>query len=395
MTTEFTLKELLEGVEETEALAELKEILEDQGIDTTDWTEGSLSQTNLQLCAYVYSTLTKKISSGIKSTLNTYSSGSGLTILADSFFDNQRILSEKTQGKMVVSGSSVIFPRTWSIGELIVTNGSFNFLNDSQITLNSGTPVVTASFSAEVAGADYNISTDSTLAPIQTEVGLSITNPAVTGTDSWIEVRGNDEEEDDTLRKRNGLKWTSLQSSEHTVDKVRALAISASADIFYVSVDDQNPRGAFTSDVYVSYQTTTASAADVELVQDKLNNSFFGNSTYGYVSASNATQIEFSSSVSVYYNPSANLAAVKAAAFAAANDFVADIPIGGKNYLPFVSLTNVARVNDLIRDLESVDGVSTVEISPNSDLIFQPNEKLTAPADWNTVFSFFKLAVPV
>jgi len=390
MTT-FTLQQLREGLTLEQAIDELKELLEDQDLDTTDWTEGSPAQTVLQLQAFQYSSLSQRLAAFVDSSLNQFSSGSGLTVLSDSQFDNVRTLSSVTQGRMIVSASAVLLPKTFQIGELKVTDGSFIFENVNQIVLNASTNLVTASFQGESPGSDFNIATDSTINPVQTEVGLSVTNPAIIATNTWISLAGNDEEEDGALSQRNDLKWSSLEASEFTHERVEALALTASADVFFVSVDDQNPRGPFTADVYLANLATTASTGDVELVQTKLDAAFFGNSTTGLVSASKAVEIQFSSSIEIYYNPTANLAEITDAAEVKGIEFISEIPIGGKSYLPFDNLSNVASLNDLIFKLEGIEGVNKTIIIPNTDLTFLNNEKLTVPSDWSTIFTFFKL----
>jgi len=396
----FTLQQLLAGVTEAEALVELTDLLSDIDIDTTDWKEGDPSQTFLQLQSLVYSKLSQKIASSLSASLNEFSFGEGLSALGDSYFDNQRLQSSRTEGDIIVSGSATLFPLTFNATELQVTDGTFVFENINQVVLNQSQPFVTASFRALEAGSDYNIGTSSSLSTVDSFVGMSVRNPIVPTTTTWITTTGTDEEEDKTLRLRNKNKWANLQAAETTKARVTSLALSASSNVAFVNVDDTNPRGAFTVDVYISALTTTGSAEDAAAVQAKLDALYFGNtavssSTYHRMSASLATEIEFSSSINVIYNPTTNFSELQTDTFAAATAWVGEIPIGGNNYAPFANLSNIASINDLVVKIESVPGVSKIVVAPNTDLTFLKNEKLTSPSDWGTVITFSKLSVGI
>lgn len=396
MTTSFKIEDILAGLTRQQAIEELLELLQDQGVDTTDWTVGSPSRTMLEEAALVYSALATKAATIASGSFNSLSTGDALTLLSDSFFDNKRQLSRATEGKFVLSASVGIFPlpKTYNPGDLTVTDQAFNYQNTKQILLNASNNVVTTSFRAVQAGADWNIANNSSLSTQTSEVGLSITNPPIAGTNTWITLEGQDGESDNVLRQRNALKWTSLQISGSTADKVKAVTLDASPNLFFVSIDDQAPRGAGTADVWVSRQKTTASLADVELANNALTGIGWNNETNAYVSASAAQKIAFSSSIDVYYSPSVSLTTVREQSFAAADDFIANIPIGGKSFLPFADISNIAPTDDLIDRLRDIDGIKKVIVDPSEDQNLQSNEKLTTPTGgWSTVFTFNKTAL--
>jgi hypothetical protein len=389
----YTLSQLLEGMTIEQAEEELLELLQDQGIQTTDWKVGSPELTMLKLDAYVYSTLVNRVAQTTKNSINSLSSGSALTYLADSHFNNQRIESSFTEGYMVVTGSSANVPKTFQEKEMIVTDGTYNFYNLSQFTIDNTTQYVTTSFIAELPGSEYNIPINSDLSLVGSEVGFSVSNPVYTYgiSGSWITSYGTDDESDNSLRNRNAVKYSSFQTGDVTSDRVTLLVLSASSDVEYVSVDDTNPRGPFTVDVYLSKATETVSTGIVNTVNDRLKNAFWGNSTNGLVLAIAATPVTFARTITVYYSKDAFLPDVVQQVEDVCNAWVASIPIGGNNYSPYG--TNIAHVYDLITDINGVDGVQKVSISDDSDLSLYVYQKLVAPTDWNSLITYQKLAL--
>jgi phage-related baseplate assembly protein len=374
----FTIKQLTAGLTLEDAESELLEFLQDEGILTTDWKEGSPELTLLKLMAYVYTELVNRCAQNAYNSLNAYAVDSALTYLADSHFDNQRELSEVTVGNMVVTGSASIVPKTFAATELKVTDGDYVFYNVNQFTLSHAIPYVTESFRAESAGAEYNIVANSTLSTVASNIGVTVTNPALTGSTTWITTLGRDTESDSTLRTRNTAKWTSLQTSEVTLDRLKSIALNASPELTYVSIDDNAPRGPGSVDVYCSRDTVPTVQSDIDLVQAALNLAFFNNSTGERVTAYGATAKYFDKTIKVYYYPSANSTTVYAAVQEAIDDWIATIPIGGKAYT--TTLTNIASVYDLIRLLEDLDGVAKVSFDSPTDISFAVDEKLLTPA---------------
>lgn len=386
----FTIKQLTTPITLAEAEEQALSIVQDQGITTTDWKDGSPELTCIKLWAEFYSEFINRCSQITYNTLNTYAEGPALTYLADSHFDNQRVLAEFTVGNMVVTGSAAIVPKTFQAKELKVTDGDYIFYNQNAFTLSNAIPYVTESFVAELPGAEYNISPNSSLTSIASNVGISIFNPPVTGSTTWITTLGRDEESDDTLRKRNTSKWTTLQTSEVTLDRLINLSLSASPQLEYISVDDSQSRGPGTVDVYCARKNNPTTASDITLVQNALNLAFFGNSTGSRVTAYAASNKYFDRTLTIYYGPTVNGTTLYTTIKTTIDTWIATIPIGGNIYT--ATLKNIASLNDLIRDLESLEGVVKVKFNDTTDITLDINEKLVSPTTYDTLITLTELA---
>jgi hypothetical protein len=386
----FNFQQLTTGLTLEQAEEELREIAEAQGINTQGWRVGSPEYTMLKMLALFYSEQTQRVAQASLNQINQFASGAALTYLADSHFANSRIQASAAIGNMIVTGSSQFVPRTFQPTEFKVTDGTYIFYNLNQFTISNAVPYVTESFMAEANGTDYNIPANSTLTTVETNIGFTVTNPANSGSSTWITQFGGDEESDRALQLRNALKYSSLQTGDLTIDRVKYLALSASIANTYVAVDDSNPRGAGTANIYLSADTSTATSASVAAAQLAMNQAFFGNLNGDLVTCYAASASYFSRPITVYYkasviNPTSLITTVKQEA----DNWIASIPIGGNNYLPLAN--NIASITDLIRDLENVTNVAKVRLSDTSDISLQKNEKLVSPTNWDNLISFVKL----
>ena len=385
----FSFFQLTTPVSFEQAEEELLELAEDQGIDTSQWVEGSSELTCLKMIALYYSKMSERVAQVNLNQINKYSSGSALTFLAESQFANSRSLAETTVGNFIITGSSQYVPRTFQAGNVKITDGTVNFYNVEQFTISNAVPFVTASFRAENPGAEYNIPINSVLTFATTEIGFSASNPPNPDSSTWITTFGADEETDLTLQLRNALKYSTLQTGDLTVDRVAYLALSASSNNVYVSVDDSNPRGPNTANVYLSNTTEVATSASIAAAQLAMNRAFFGNSAGDKITCYAASGSYVSEAITIYYSPTVtNLDALKTSVFQIADDWVGSIPIGGNDYSP--GPQNAAWVSDLIAPIDELLGVVKVKVN-NEYIVLDTNEKLISPDDWNSVFTFTRL----
>lgn len=390
----FTYEDLIRGITFDEATAEVKTLATNGGIDTSNWVVGSLPYHNLIQHGFLYSVMSEKAATILKLLNNSTSSGSALTMLADSYYDNQRYSSQTAIGNVIISGSALAnLPKTFTPNTFKITDGEVIFQNRNTFTISNATPYVTESFIAAKAGADYNIPSNSTLVTTTTNLGFTITNPPTVGgiSGSWLTTFGVNEETDRQLQIRNQLKYSTLQFGDITEDRVKYICLSASLSNTYVSIDDSQWRGQATVNVYVSSDTTTATSASVEAAQLALNTAFFGNSNSEMVIVQAATSVVYNRAITIYYSPTViDITSLKQTVFGVCEQWVAGIPIGGNDYLPFAA--NIASLTDLIHNLEDLDNVVKVNITNSStDITLAINEKLTSPTDWNTVVTFVKL----
>lgn len=385
----FSLEQLRDPPTEDEALEELKGLLSDAGLITTDWVPGSVELTLLRLSAFLYSNLGERASTLSKVFFNDDSEGDALTALSDSHFDNQRVGAVRTQGQMLLSLSVGNGPYNFAIGEVsVVADDQFEYTNTTAGTLSGPSYTLTLSFEASDFGSAYNIANDAELRT--TFNGVTVFNPAQAGSDTWISRLGADEESDEVLRIRNSTKWSTLATGEMVNERVRYLALSASADVHDVYVDDQNPRGAGTVDVYCAGDLFTAPGGSVAEVQHKLTGSFFGGSSR--ILALAAPELEFNRTVTVYYKPSAVLDEVTTAVEEALDTWIASVPIGGLDFSP--GPNHVASIGDLIALLEGIETVRKAVVqTAGTDITLAVNQKLTKPdSGWTSLVTYVRTA---
>lgn len=400
----FNFQQLTAGITDEEALQELKNFLEDQGINVTNWKPGSPSQTNLQLDAYVYRNLVNRIAQQSFNQLNQYASASALTELARSRFQNERVLAVNTSGYMYVSSSSVARPITFLATELKVSDpdNGLTYWNTDQIVLNDSNPAGSFRFLAEEPGVEYNIDTNITMSLVQTQIGLEVTTPPYAiGATTWYDIPGKDEESDNSLRQRNETKFATLQRGESIYRGVEAMVRNATS-IEYTKVDDSNPKGPGTVDVYLAGFLDTATPAQVIESQAVLDLNFFGNVGFNpadtddrRVSAIAApkTNWNVSNNIVVWIDPSFLKHDIEVAVDKAMNDLLSVIPIGGYNLSTsdFGSISKPHHVpwSLITQTLMDITGVKRVFAASCEDIDVGEFGKLVPPFNnsWTTAIT--------
>jgi hypothetical protein len=101
--------------------------------------------------------------------------------------------------------------------------------------------------------------------------GLSVTNPVVAGTQTWITRRGRDAEALVSLKTRCDERWADLSFDATAERFARIIRDAFEADdqtnpITRIYVDDTNPDGPGSVWVYMARDATPATADDVLLV---------------------------------------------------------------------------------------------------------------------------------
>lgn len=390
----FTWECLYAGTDFTveDAKAELLKYVQDLGIRTTDWSDGAPETIALELASYLYAKQVNRVGRAVRANTMDASSGSALTSFSDSWFDNQRVEATLAKGIMQFTASSDIVPITFAANELQVTDGNYVFTNDEAFTLTSASNASAEYVTADDEGAAYNINDDSTLTFVGTVNGLTAYNPPneVTLTASWLTQLGVDDEEDATLKLRNRTKFSTFEKGSKTVDYVKALAVSASAGVVDMYIDDQNPRGQFTVDVYLAQSASTATGAQVSAVQTAFDDAFFGNTIGGLtlVSASMAEEREFNDAFNVLYKPNLPIDIIKQAVNDKLDEWVSSIPTGGKSYLPATG--SAYSMFELIRYLGEIDDLVSVSgLAAQGYISMNKNQKLIEPAGgWDSLIVY-------
>lgn len=407
----FTFKQLVEEKTQEEVLIELKKFLEDLGILTTNWKPGSPSQTNLQLDAYIYKQLMDRVASQSKNQLNQFATGEALTQLALSRFANKRVLADRTIGYMNVSSSAEIQPRTWLPGELKVTDPNNNLLifsNVETITVSSTNAENTYKFQALQAGESYNIASDVTMSFVSTINGLEVTNPAYgTNSDTWITSQGSNEESDNALRARNETKFASLQRGE-TINAGVSNIIYEATQMEFVKIDDTNPRGPGSTDIYIANPLSIATDSQVSASQVAMNANSFQNENYNsnsdeYRNMVYAAEAQpWDRELTIWYEPNLNATDITLQIYSVMDDLVSTTPIGGLSFTvnggidAGDSRTHHLPYSEVVDRLMDIEGVRRVSSDDTTDIEISNFKKLLRPSDydtnlWSTVLTIEKL----
>ena len=178
------------------------------------------------------------------------------------------------------------------------------------------------------------------------------------------------------MRARCRAKWGTLASVEVLKAKIEYLALNADQTITRVGVDDQNPRGEGTFDVYLATDTGPASGAAVTAVQNVLDPLFFqSNAADANASAADPLAI----TATLYYDPAYDATDVQTAVETALLAWFASIPLGGFNYGAGAGLAHVVRLEDVQDALKS----ATI-----GDVKVIKSLSVTVPASYTTIADF-------
>lgn len=215
----LTLKQLLTPMTEEQALDLSLDILDSVGFNATSWQSGSIARTLVQGFSRVWADTSVTAATIAEGIFNKTASGPWLDLVSDSFFENERGAPSNTIGKFRFVSSLAAPTHTKAAGDVIIadqpnSNGDTpnTYRNVSGFTLNPGDDVL-IDVVAEVAGSNANIPNNSSLYDWTGLVGVTVTNPAIPTTASWITTFGADAEGDPALRERNSGKLQTLEYS--------------------------------------------------------------------------------------------------------------------------------------------------------------------------------------
>jgi hypothetical protein len=322
----LTLDQLRTPITREQALQTLLDEAQSLGFSSSSWQSGSVQRTLLTLVAEVWSQLSEFVDAVSRFAFNDSSTGDALTAFSDSHYDNQRVEAVQTVGTVRLTGGAVGPPHVVAIGQLVVSDSvnGYTYRNTTAGTVPvSGT--VDLTFQAEVAGLSRNVA-NNTITTMNTALaGVTCNNPPLpSGT--WITTLGVDEEADSVLQTRNRAKWGVL-AYDTPAAGYEYMALTADTDIARVGVDDSNPRGPGTINVYIARATGIATGADVSTVQAYIND-HKACSADVLVAASTAQAQNLTATVHVTaaLNTTTKQAEIKQAAY----DYINSLAIGGE-----------------------------------------------------------------
>lgn len=379
----LTFAQLTTPVTQDQALSTLVDWLAAAGFNSRSWQSGSTQLTFLTAFARGYSKVTEMVSTLAKAGFNETAEGEWATRFARSNYDNERVPASTTRHLMQFACSSNAGPYPQAAGKIVVSDGTrtYRLVNDDTypiVTIPSGGSVSMVC-EAEVAGAAGNVAPGTITRMITTFVGVDCTNTSIL-------KAGTDEEQTTRLRERNRTKWANL-SIEVTADGCRYLALSASAEVQKTYIEDTNPRGAGTVDVYVFGYDRPVSPDGVTLVQLALDKRFVGNiqpNGSRRALAISAPEYDLITGGTIYCQPG-QTAAAQVAVEAALLELVRQAPLSGFDYTP--GATNVLARNDIIQAIEGAAGVRlSVLTTPAADLTIPDHAGIVPPEDWGFAY---------
>lgn len=374
----------------SEVYAWLIELLKSVGFETDGWQSGRIQRSIMTTIAAGNADLSELVKFTVEFSFGPTSSGPPLTLFSLSRYRNRRVLARKTKGPMRLRnvGSS---SHPMGVGEVIVSDGAgTEFRNTTGGTLPPGSVGAPSSlvleFEAALAGAaSSNIGRGAVRLMVTQFAGVSVSNDVNPVDQPWYTLIGLDEELDTALQRRNETKWA-LQSLELVKEGFEAVARANGA--IKVDIDDTNPRGQGTLDVYAAGAAAQLGVAEMQAIQLAFSKRvfrtdatwqspwLFGNSSLIQVKPPAMQTFSLPAGI-VYYT--GQLAAVKEAVRLALNDIVTLCPIGGYNYAP--GPTNVITIGDLSHAIEEIEGVATVELGLVADYAVASRTLVIADTD--------------
>lgn len=261
----LSYKELTQPPTEDELFTTLLELATLAEFPATSWQSGSVPLSLLQVEKTELVKLATLVADIGKGGLLDEATLDWLTLFAISVFDEERVPAVKTLGLATLTCSALAGPYTIAVGQLVATNaGGKQFRNTTGGTLASG-GTLQLTFEAEEAGAASNIGSGTLTILLTPLAGVTIANPAVPPSSTWITRSGADEETDAQLRARCRAKWATLGTGA-TADSYAFWAREASAEVRRVKVLEHSNAGAPTDGhvtLYLAAEIGTVSAQAV------------------------------------------------------------------------------------------------------------------------------------
>jgi hypothetical protein len=225
----ISLSQLLVPVSEGQATETLLQYLAGQGYQATSWQDGSIQKTLVKGFGKLYSAISGVVSDLAAAGYPKLAQGLYQDALGQYWYNLDRVPATATIGTMTLTLSAAAAPAAWLASDLVVAAAPQAPANSYRIldpgSLGPGASG-TFSFAAESPGAAGNIPPNATLYFWTPIAGLSATNPALTGTSTWVTTPGTDVESPERYGDRMIGRWSRLTYS-NTEGAYRAWALEA------------------------------------------------------------------------------------------------------------------------------------------------------------------------
>ncbi len=364
----LTLGALLKTTSVADALQLEIDILQSLGFNATSWQEGSVQLTWLEMGATLYSNLTELTAAITSFGFNSTSEGDALTLFSDSNYDNQRFTATNTLGTIEHTTIVGAGPYVVIVGQLVVQDdvNGFTYRNITGDTFTSGS-TVSLIYQAEEAGAAKNVSND-TITTLNTPLaGVSVNNPGPGAGVTWVTAAAIDEETDIDIRVRNTTRWATLTITAPE-DAYNNIVRNSTATITRSTIDDSNPRGAGTVDIYIAGPLGSVGATEQATAQAAVDIKRPYTADPDVLLPSTVV-VPFTATV--FITSSLDTAAERTAIEQAVTDFVNAQPIGGTSDLGTPNIIPFSILSQTVTDFDSV--VNVTWATPTADIVLSPN----------------------
>jgi uncharacterized phage protein gp47/JayE len=368
-----TLDDLISPETSDEVLQYFLTELANVGFPTTAWQTGGVAYTLLRIESLKLSDQVALIAAIAKGGLLDLSSGAWLTLLAKSHYDLTRYPAAFAQGTVRVAIASGNPGQTIQPGQLWIKTPSgllYNSVNPAPVVIGAGSSAV-IQFKAESPGSTYNVAIGTGLTLVTPLPGMTATFED-TGDGTWLTVQGADEESDTNLKTRCRTRWATV-GVQKTRDAYLFLTMNVpglSTQPDRVYIDDQNPRGPGTVDVWFAGPGGPLPAPDATAIATYLTDR---QSPCTDVDGANA--VTRAITVTATYEYEGAFAGAGAQASDAVTAFIQALPLGGTlDRADIVYLIrNTPGVGDVYLDTVLINGSA-------ADLTIAKNEVATVAA---------------
>lgn len=384
----LTIAQLTKVVTEEQALGVILDELEALKFAARSWQSGSIPLTLVHVFARLWANGSSAVADIAAAGFNDLATGGWLDLLSLSHYKNARKSGSATEGYLTLTAASnAPGPFTFAAGDLVFVDKVVgrSYRNVAGDTLPAGQSLDVL-VRAEQMGSAGDVP-NGTITIMRTPlVGVTVTNAARLGTNSWITQNGSDVESHEALRERNRSKWGSLAIFGGPELAYRYWAATAHQSVRRVHVDTDNPRGSSTLDIYLAGDAGPVSATVASDVDAFLRGEVDGVQRVALgadVLVKSAERLSLRVRAKVYVQTAFNNAGTQALLLQVVSDHFRNLPIGGARFR--FGTEGTILLGELFRGLLTVPGVRNVVFeSPSSDLTVLPSQVVVP----NPMFSF-------
>lgn len=187
-------------------------LLDAAGFPATSWQPKSFPRTVTKAIGAIGANFSNLISNVVAGVLNGLSTGGWLDLLSEQNYANTRAAAVAAAGQMVLTNQTGV-SQPITVG-MWLADGDGSSAHRFEVTGGAGTlaapngSTLAVTVRAESPGAAYNIPSGASLFIAGGVLpGVTVSNPAIGSTGTWLTTAGADKESDPALQERNATKW--------------------------------------------------------------------------------------------------------------------------------------------------------------------------------------------